>query len=400
MNKFKATLKSESGLATDGTYTVNDTFKVLPASVAGANGAMHRYASAMMITAAAHLVYSGEGSPPTLNMWNMLDWLIGRLTWTRYGGSFVPQPLTAREIVNFLASWGILHIDKEAITCWQRAWDGKDECDVYASIIVPTTPTMFSTVSSRTPTDAPWPAALLGASSNFTIQGWLSLLEASVDEDTTCPSGIHLEVSALCLDTPRVIVARPIEYRKFGTTDDPAVLPTTFCKLPEIHCTSADVKQTEVAAYLSNNIVPVVRVDGRQLSERMTGRVFEYADFWYRDDADRLLPVGVGAGRGGSVYLLRNPFEASKMILQPAGSTWQIEGIGNGQGSKVQYYYTMFYDPSANLVSYQLSQMGVDPGDNKLGNIKVNSNPRSGMSMTEEEQIGIPQTLGDDAFTD
>lgn len=398
MNKFKALLHSWAGLPVNGNYSATDTFKMLPASVAGANGSMHRYCSALMLTAKARFL-SDETAGPELDAWDVLDFLIGKLTWTRYSGSFVPQPLAATEIAAFLGVQGCVTPSKEAvvihITPWQAGPPGAWYCDAYASIIVPITPSMFSTAHAKSPTDAPWSATLLGASSAYTIQGWRKLEDVS--EDITCPSGISLEASALCLDTPRVIVCRPIEYKKFSTSDDPAVLPSQFCKMPTIFAVQSDFK-APIAAFLSDTVVPLVRVDGRQMSERLTGRAYEYADLWYRDDATRVLQL---AGPwGGMVYPLRTPCEASKMILQPAGSQWQVEGIGQSQGSKVSYYYTPVYDPSGPLVSYQLSQMGVDPNMNRIGNVKINSNSRAGMSLTEEEQTGIPQTLGDSAFVE
>ena len=393
MNKFKALLRSWDGQL-PGTYSLTDTFKNLPASVSGANGAQHRYVSALLITAHAHLISDATPTPAALDLWAALDFLIGRITWTRYGGSFVPQPLSARELVGFLSVQGCITIGKQNLVVWATPWVGS-ECDVYASIIIPTTPTMFSTGHTKNATDAPFPACLLGASSAYTIQGWVSLADISGNETYTCPAGIHIDASATCLDSKRVIVARPIEYKKFVTSDDPAVLPSQFCKMPTVFCAAAD-KKNPIAAYLSDVVVPIVRVDGRQLSERMPGRVFEIADLWYRDDADRAYDPNLG----GLLFILRNTVESSKMILQPAGSQWSVEGIGNAQGSKVAYYYTPVYDPSGPLVAYQLGQMGVDPSANTIGNVKINSNSRSGMTLTEEEQVGIPQILGDTAFNE
>lgn len=395
MNKFKSMLHSWSGLGVTGRYNCTDTFKTLPASVAGANGAMHRYVSALLITSHAHFV-TEEMSPPDMAPADLLDFMIGQLVWTRYGGSFVPAPLTATEIAAFLAVMGCVPIDKQDLLCWVTGWDGDGECDAYASILVPLTPTMFSTGHSRTPTDAPWAAATLGSSSQYTIQAWKGIQDLQVNEsepETVECTDLTLEVSAMCLDTPRVILCRPLEYRKLRTTDDPAVLPSQFCKMPTIFCASSDLKKT-VAAHLSDTILPIVRVDGRQMQERMPGRVFETADWWYRDDADRFPTTPVR-----NVFMLRQPFESSKMILQPAGSQWSVENLGNSMvGAPLHYYYMPFYEPSGPLISYQLGQMGVSPEANRISNVKVNSNSRGQMSMTEEESVGLPQTLGEDAF--
>ena len=400
MNKFKAMLHSWSGLAVNGRYNCSDTFKTLPASVAGANGAMHRYVSALLITSSAHFICAETEPPELLPPGDLLDFMIGQIVWTRYGGSFIPAPLTATEIAGFLGVMGCVTPDKQDLLCWTTPWNGQAgawACDAYASIIVPLTPTMFSTGHSRTPTDAPWSAATLGASSQYSIQGWKGIADLAINHEeesliVDCDS-LTLEVSALCLDTPRVILVRPIEYRKFRTTDDPAVLPSQFCKMPTIWVATTDIK-TQIAAHLSDTILPIVRVDGRQMQERMPGRVFETADWWYRDDADRFPLTQLR-----NIFMLRQPTEASKMILQPAGSAWSVENMGNGQNGKaLAYYYTPFYEPSGPLVAYQLSQMGVDPNDNRISNVKINSNSRGQMSLTEEEGTGLPQTLGADTF--
>jgi hypothetical protein len=144
-----------------------------------------------------------------------------------------------------------------------------------------------------------------------------------------------------------------------------------------------------VVAFLSNVVVPVVRVDGRQLQERQNARTNMFGNAWYRDDGDRIYLAAAPA-----VMPLRTPFEASKMINQPAGSKWTVEGVGAAQNEPLTYLYVLYSEPDPSLVAYQLGQMGISQAENHMGNLSVNSNNRNELSLTEEEALGIPQRLG------
>lgn len=405
MQKFKALLRAWTNLSIDpaNPFTLTDTFRMLPSSVAGASGALHRYVSGLLLTAEAKMTYEGEGTPPVLygTFTQLLDAMLGRIQWTRYGGQFVPQALRASELAVFLIGHGMLTFGKETLLLWCGPWGIDNTCTVRASILIPTTPTMFSTAHSEKPTDSPWPSALLGASSAYTIQGGVGKLP----EYVTCVEGLRIEASALCFDTPDAYLARPIEFRKYQSDDDPAVIPTTFAKLPFLAvCAQNFEEESAFAPYMSNIAQPVVRVDGRQLQERMPSRVFQYADDWYRDDAIQTLPFPLitlpQAAFLQQILILRNPFESPKIIEQPAGSKWTVEGIGTAVGGKQKprYLYTMYSDPDPALTAYQCSQMGIDPSALKLSNMSINSENRAGISLSQEEAIGIPQRLGGTRF--
>jgi hypothetical protein len=317
--------------------------------------------------------------------------LFGKLTWTRYGGSFIPQALSARELIILNTVLGCANLTKIALYIFPdvNGWQNH-KIDVYASLLIPVTYTMFANgKKSAHPEDAPWPAALLGASSAYTLQGFANV--GSLVDTGTLTGDESIEVSALCVDTPDVYIARPIQFKKFSTSDDPAILPTPFAKLPAIVAKTPDYKK--VTATMSDSVVPVVRVDGRQMEERMVARVKQFADMWYRDDGD-LMALGIIA----PVFLLRSPFEEGKTIFQPAGSKWTVEGLGAAQGGKLDYLYVELTEPDPELVSYQLSQMGVKPDANTVKNLSVNSDPRGEMSMTQEEAMGIPHRLGGTRF--
>jgi hypothetical protein len=390
MNKFKALLHSWSALTFNGQGALSDTFRVLPASVPGAAGSLFRYVSALLLTAHAVITYdpAAEEPDPTLDAGDLLDVLFGRITWTRYGGAFVPAGLTAREIAVMIGGLGCVCPGKVDLLIHVGAWSNH-EAVVYASILIPITYTMYATgKKSAYPEDAPAAAAILGSSSQYTIQHFADIADLDDVGDLTALGSV--EAIAMCFDTPDAIMFRPIQYKKQQTSDDPAILPTQFAKLPLIMAKLSDWKA--VNANLSETQIPVVRVDGRQMEERLPARCKQVADAWYRDDGDRLF----AAPTVGEAVILRSPFEEGKIINQPAGSKWSIEGCAGGQ--KLDYLYVELNEAEPDLIAYQCSQMGIKPEANTLGNLSINSVPRDGVKLTQEMSLGIPHRLGGTRF--
>lgn len=390
MNKFKALLHSWSALTFNGKGSLSDTFRVLPASVPGAAGSLFRYVSALLLTAAAVITYApaGQEEDPDLNPGELLDVLFGRITWTRYGGAFVPSGLTAREIATMIGVLGCVCPGKVELLVHVGAW-ANHEAQVYASILIPITYTMYATgKKSAYPEDAPAAAAILGASSQYTIQHFVDI--ADLDDTGTLSAVGSVEAIAMCFDTPDAIMFRPIQYKKYTSADDPAIIPSQFAKMPAIVGKLASWKAP--AAFLSETQIPVVRVDGRQMEERLSARCKQQADAWYRDDGDRLF----AASAVGEAVILRSPFEEGKIIAQPAGSKWSIEGFAGGE--KIDYLYVELNEAEPDLIAYQCSQMGIKPEANTLGNLSINSIPRDGVRLTQEMALGIPHRLGGTRF--
>lgn len=379
MNKSKQTLIQWANQNLTGTGALSDTFRNLPASVAGPAGRLHRHVAALLLTAYVLAEYTGESTAPTLDPQETLNAIFGRILWTYYGGEICSN-LTATELVAILATLGCLTPDKDSIILDIGAWSQADTAEIYASLLIPITPTMFSTGHTIGATDAPILASLFGASSQYT----LSFFQAPPDDVTFTAS---IEASALCWDTPDAMVPRPIRYRRYETREDPAILPSQFCKMPAI-CALSLKDDGTLTTSMSNTIVPRVLVDGRPMEERMVARVKQVADAWYRDDADRLWGASVAIG-----MILRSPFEGSKMIEQPAGSQWSVEGIGAAEGASVRYIYVEHDEPGNDLVAYAVSASGLPAGSNSLKALTVNSNSRAEMTLTQEEGLAIPHRM-------
>lgn len=386
MNKSKQLIARVVAQPLTGTGEFSETFRNIPASVAGPSGKLHRHVAALLLTCVAVFSYVGQSTPPDLNGDETMDLLFGRILWTYYGGEIVSS-LTASELTALVAAQGCIAIDKDALVYHASGWSGDPVPvqTVYASILIPVTPTMFSTGHTVGATDAPLLASLFGASSQFTCSYFQ---KPPTDVEVVAST----EATALCWDTPDAMVPRPIRYRKYATHEDPATIPTQYSKIPTM-IAGGGKRGTAITPFLSSTAIVRVLADDRAMEERMPTRVKQYADAWYRDDADRLFITNADL-----FMILRSPFEAEKMINQPAASLWTVEGLGAAQGETVRYLYVEFDEASNDLVAFAVSSAGLPPGANSVDNVTINSNARNEMKLTAEETLGVPHRMAGSRF--
>jgi len=239
--------------------------------------------------------------------------------------------------------------------------------------------------------DSPFPCALLG-SSGVVRHATGGLLPTSFGT-WTLNGSVTVSWYALLLETQDVWLARPTGYRRYTSAEDPVQLPTPWCKLPTLFAMGLKNSDPVVAA-TSDQIRPQVEVDGAMLTSELSAVELQAALGMLRQDGALLAPQLL---QGRALGLLE-PHEADRWIEFPAGSVWRVLNVGGPQGAQVRYMYRQLEERSRGLLSKQLANMGIDPSRITDERLSINSNPLTGVTITERERLGIPVRLDQSRF--